>query len=265
MKPWLARPWVCVVAGLLLIATTYGLNRYWPMLEFLPALPMGIGVFLIAAGVWAWAARTPVIGSQQLVLARTNCGESDPSPALPRRIAWFAPWAWSRRTQLAMISLMLATYVLSPPVVQYVNSLTTSGRMVLTVSAGIPRVGRQPEPLLMQSYWVMVRPLSWIRARSTALRRLYDSERNVLIALFGAPATGQTRFVRFEVRRAGGVWAAGSGKDVHFKDQVAQVVIVDGQVTANGHGYGIVSNGSLVIVEEDGRVLVNGEVRQPEN
>ena len=40
--------------------------------------------------------------------------------------------------------------------------------------------------------------------------------------------------------------------------------IRDGQRTVNDIGYGRLENGDKILVEDDGRVLVNGDVRLPQ-
>jgi len=235
------------------------------MLEFVPALPIVIGVFLVAAGVWAWVTRAAVIGSTQSIRARKSGVECDESPSLPRRVTWFAPWRWSRRSQLATISLALATYVLSPPIVEYAIQRTGIGRT--SPRAGRVLSGPQDAPL-WRTFRVVFWPHSWLRARSSAVRDLYAYERNTLVSLFGSPprvVVPSRSWYHFEVRRDGGAWAAGGGIEIHYKDQFAQILVIDGHLSANGRGYGAVPDGSKIILEDDGRVLVNGEEKQPEN
>jgi hypothetical protein len=179
---------------------------------------------------------------------------SSPAAPLPRTVRWFAPWTWSRRGRLTVIALLLVGYALAPPVFEYALRRPHRAR-----PGDTPRRGGPTDKVVWQVYGITFWPLRWISRRSTTVRAIYAWERNGLIALFGS--TTPLPF-QLEIHRAGAVWAVSYGDRIHTDRESARVV--DGQLTANGRYYGTVPEGATIVLEEDGRVLVNGQVRPPE-
>ena len=68
----------------------------------------------------------------------------------------------------------------------------------------------------------------------------------------------------FEVRRPGGGHTKGQAATFSVQDGTNKVELKDGRLTVNSMSYGKVADGAKIIVEESGKVIVNGETRSPE-
>src|SRR4051794_24618110 len=67
----------------------------------------------------------------------------------------------------------------------------------------------------------------------------------------------------YEVRDAGSA-ATGVAQTVDATSGKNRLQIQEGRMTVNGRSYGPLKNGDAVLVDQDGQVSVNGQIRQPE-
>jgi len=81
-----------------------------------------------------------------------------PPPALPRRVAWFAPWTWRRRTRRATgTGAVIVAYLLSAGPAFYF-------------------LLRQPFPGTTRAYEVVYAPALWLSDRCPPLKAFYLSQ-----------------------------------------------------------------------------------------
>ena len=68
----------------------------------------------------------------------------------------------------------------------------------------------------------------------------------------------------FEVRRPGGGHTKGQAATFSVEDGTNTVELKDGRLTVNGKAFGTIAGGAKIVVDEAGKVTVNGQPRSPE-
>jgi hypothetical protein len=68
----------------------------------------------------------------------------------------------------------------------------------------------------------------------------------------------------FEVRRPGGGYTKGQAAEFAVQDGTNRAELKDGRLTVNGKQYGPIADGAQILVDESGKVTVNGQSRSPE-
>lgn len=68
----------------------------------------------------------------------------------------------------------------------------------------------------------------------------------------------------FEVRRPGGGHTKGQAATFSVQDGTNSVELKDGRLTVNGKSYGKIADGAKIVVDEAGKVTLNGQPRSPE-
>ncbi len=68
----------------------------------------------------------------------------------------------------------------------------------------------------------------------------------------------------FEVRGAAGSFTKGRAATFLVQSETSSAEVNDGKLTVNGKAYGTVADGAAILVEENGKVSVNGKERLPE-
>src|SRR5262245_7308764 len=68
----------------------------------------------------------------------------------------------------------------------------------------------------------------------------------------------------FEVRGAGGAYTKGQAATFSAQAGANSAEVKDGKLSVNGKSYGVVADGATILVEESGKVTVNGQERRPE-
>jgi hypothetical protein len=76
----------------------------------------------------------------------------------------------------------------------------------------------------------------------------------------GKPVAGYD----FEVRGAAGSFTRGQAETFSVQSGASSAEVKDRKLTVNGKAYGTVADGATILVEENGKVLVNGKERLPE-
>jgi hypothetical protein len=93
----------------------------------------------------------------------------DQSPALPRRVAWFAPWTWSKRARWVLVAALLVGYLLAPAPAIYV----------------LDRFGRDLHPLWTWPLYTILFPIRLACEQSTTVADIYIAEYQWMVDLFG--------------------------------------------------------------------------------
>lgn len=68
----------------------------------------------------------------------------------------------------------------------------------------------------------------------------------------------------FEVRRPGGGHTKGQAATFFVEDGTNTVELKNGRLSVNGKSHGVVAGGAKIVVDEGGKVTVNGQPRSPE-
>jgi len=77
-------------------------------------------------------------------------------------------------------------------------------------------------------------------------------------------AAKQAASYKFEVRGPGGVYNRGDAGSFSVTSGQTTASLQDGRLTVNGKSYGQMKDGDSILVEESGKVSVNGTARSPE-
>jgi hypothetical protein len=91
----------------------------------------------------------------------------DQPPALPGRVAWFAPWTWRPWTRWAMVVVGLFAYLLAAAPTEYVLYRVNAPRLVYTVRS------------------VTFEPAFFVLRNSPAAMQVFVWELRVMDRLFG--------------------------------------------------------------------------------
>jgi hypothetical protein len=94
-----------------------------------------------------------------------------PLPALPRRVAWFAPWTWRPWKRWAIVGLLVIGYIESPV------PLSVMQRRYLLSATRPPLMYRIAEQCVV--VWL---PIHWACDNSVAIRWFYETQTDALDA-----------------------------------------------------------------------------------
>jgi hypothetical protein len=179
-----------------------------------------------------------------------------PTDQLPPRLRWFAPWRWrlSRRETWGLVGVVLIGYVLSPGIIQYVAD----------------RLHFSRTRYISDQVTLLLYPPRTLAKTCPYLATIHREEWMWMCDLLGAPTPplprqlNKRREYRYILRREDGVR---SGNGNSFREQrngKLTALTTEGHLIVNDKAYGRVPDGASIIVEKDGRVLINGAEKQPE-